>query len=718
MTQPSFGQSNTAEPLGDPDTLKINEWFANGEVRFQDDWIEIYNPHTAPVDLGGMYITDNPVGQPDKFQITPLSFVPGVGFTVLEADDANSPGHVDFRLSAEKGMTALLDSQLKEIDKIIYGPQTEEFSQGRAPDGTDTFSFLPLPTPGLANPVMTTQTTTTLVGTGTTANYYVPSDATWQTTWMLSGFNDLQWDVGPTPLGFGACFGTGEGLYYNDCRKQSGDSTAENVTDWTIYDGYTSHYTGPLKDFNTGIDIGTPTVTFSMVNNVKASSSPDGGDPATGTDAYEIFYDDHDNKIVDFSGGTVYYGSSGWSVEIEFTDLDASATYIFVGTAIRAKDYPNRISLFTLSDVTSAIWNSSVGVGGSGYTAELQAGDNSAAGRGYVVRWDDIVPGPDGDFTVRAEATPTSDNGRAYPFHGFMLEGGYSGSNLQGSMLNTNASLWSRIKFDVDENPNNFDMLTLRMKYEDGFVAYLNGNEVDRSNFTGTPLWNSTADGDRQNELAEQFVDFDISDHISDLQQGGNVLAIHGLNVSASDPNFLIMPELIAGTSPNNYAYADDEAVLEGLRITEIMYHPAAGEPNSEFIELTNISDEPIDLTGVRFTRGVKFTFPAMTLDPDEYVVVVVDADEFTDRYGTEPNVVGEYTGRLDNGGEEIVLKLALPLRAAILRFDYNDNWYPSTDGSGFSLVIRDPYAKPKTWDDAESWRPSFVIGGSPGYAD
>jgi len=416
--------------------------------------------------------------------------------------------------------------------------------------------------------------TIVLVSPGASADYYVPTDANWETTWMQFDFIvPGTWKSGLTGLGF---WGEGgEGIpftAYNDCLREDGDSTAANVTDWTIRDGDTSHNTGKLKDFATGSDVGMPTVTFTMgPAGLRVSGSGSGGDPAPGTDAYDIFH-----NIVDFGGNLVYYGDAGWWAKIEFTGLAPTTTYTFIGTAIRSADYPYRISLFTISDVTNCTWNSSLGVGGSGVTAELQAGDNRSTG--YVVRWDDIVPGPDGDFTIMAEATPDSEEGKAYPFGGFMLQGGLIGgsSELQDDMLGFNASLWSRIEFDVVEDTSLFNTLKLRMKYDDGFVAYLNGVEVTRDNFTGTPSWDSVANSNRQDNLALQFVDFDISDHISDLRQGLNVLAIHGLNDDVDDPNFLLLPELVAVSYPGSNGYTNAMAPVKDTRFTEILYHPAA----------------------------------------------------------------------------------------------------------------------------------------------
>ena len=61
LTQPTFGAANVAARTGNPATLKINEWFTNGQVRLTDDFIELYNPDPLPVPLVGLSLTDNPI---------------------------------------------------------------------------------------------------------------------------------------------------------------------------------------------------------------------------------------------------------------------------------------------------------------------------------------------------------------------------------------------------------------------------------------------------------------------------------------------------------------------------------------------------------------------------------------------------------------------------------------------------------------------------------
>ncbi|MCK4886782.1 MAG: lamin tail domain-containing protein [Planctomycetes bacterium] len=162
-------------------------------------------------------------------------------------------------------------------------------------------------------------------------------------------------------------------------------------------------------------------------------------------------------------------------------------------------------------------------------------------------------------------------------------------------------------------------------------------------------------------------------------------------------------------------------SAIDDLRITEIMYHPAdhnnPDDPNTEFIELQNIGSSPIGLNLVHFTDGIDFTFGDTTLAAGDYVLVVRDIAAFLAKYGSGYPIAGQYTGALDNGGEEIVLRDALGNE--VHDFDYKDGWYDITDGEGFSLVIRDPYnADINSWDEKDSWRASAAVEGSPGEED
>ncbi|UCE98886.1 MAG: lamin tail domain-containing protein, partial [Planctomycetota bacterium] len=153
LTSPTLGQANIAHILGNPATLKVNEWLTDEDVLEDNDLIEIYNPHPMPVDMGGMYLTDDPVALPNRHQISPLSFADGAGYVVFIADGDPEDGanHLNFALSPNQEIIGLFDTDLSKVDTVIYYPQTTDVSEGRAPDGNDSYEFFEPPTPSVSN---------------------------------------------------------------------------------------------------------------------------------------------------------------------------------------------------------------------------------------------------------------------------------------------------------------------------------------------------------------------------------------------------------------------------------------------------------------------------------------------------------------------------------------------------------------------------------------
>ncbi len=116
---------------------------------------------------------------------------------------------------------------------------------------------------------------------------------------------------------------------------------------------------------------------------------------------------------------------------------------------------------------------------------------------------------------------------------------------------------------------------------------------------------------------------------------------------------------------------------------------------------------------------NVLATFEALApilLNPGECIVVVQNRAAFISRYGTGIRIAGEYSGSLENAGDD--LTLLGPLGEPILDFSYDPSWYPITDGGGFSLVAVNPTAPADGWGQAQNWRPSSSLGGSPGSVD
>lgn len=210
LCTPTLGDANVRHALGDPHALKINEWLANGQTLYPDDFIEIYNPTPAPVLLGGLHLTDEPLGWPGLHRVVPLTFMGAGAHFVFTADShtADGPDHVDFKLSANQGAIGLFDATTNLIDCIFYGPQRSDISEGRSPSGSSAISKFNVPTPGGPNPGPSGSLT---IISNFIVNIFSPVDKQWRydgsgtdrlTAWRAANYNDSSW-----ALGFGM-FGT------------------------------------------------------------------------------------------------------------------------------------------------------------------------------------------------------------------------------------------------------------------------------------------------------------------------------------------------------------------------------------------------------------------------------------------------------------------------------------------------------------------------------
>ena len=164
---------------------------------------------------------------------------------------------------------------------------------------------------------------------------------------------------------------------------------------------------------------------------------------------------------------------------------------------------------------------------------------------------------------------------------------------------------------------------------------------------------------------------------------------------------------------------ADFATNIAALRVSEVMYHPAPPPPGSpytaddfEFIELQNTSANPLNVAGVQVSQGVTFAFPNQTLAAGARTVVVRNLAAFESRYGGGLNVAGTFTGSLSNDGE--ALTVTSLTGEVVQSFVYSDQWYPHTDGEGFSLVAIDPANAALDRSSAAGWRPSDALHGGP----
>jgi len=140
-------------------------------------------------------------------------------------------------------------------------------------------------------------------------------------------------------------------------------------------------------------------------------------------------------------------------------------------------------------------------------------------------------------------------------------------TDLETDLFNVNSGVYLRSDFNYDSASTPLDQLLLGMQYDDGFIAYLNGVKVAERNAPVSPLFDSVATAERDDNDAIQVESIDISQHLNLLQDGNNVLALHGLNLTAGDDDFLIVPELTGVSTTTSLRYFDV---------------PTPGAPNNE----------------------------------------------------------------------------------------------------------------------------------------
>src|SRR5437899_5521613 len=149
------------------------------------DWLEIYNPNSTTLDLGGYFLTDDPNAL-NKWPIPVGQTLGGNGYLVIFAsgDDIavpNQPLHTNFQISSAGGFLGLV-----------------------APDATTVVSSYDYPEQ-IANTsygIAIQSTTSKLLGSGALVKSFIPTNGTLGTTWTSNTFNDSSWRQGTTGVGY------------------------------------------------------------------------------------------------------------------------------------------------------------------------------------------------------------------------------------------------------------------------------------------------------------------------------------------------------------------------------------------------------------------------------------------------------------------------------------------------------------------------------------
>ncbi len=162
--------------------------------------------------------------------------------------------------------------------------------------------------------------------------------------------------------------------------------------------------------------------------------------------------------------------------------------------------------------------------------------------------------------------------------------------------------------------------------------------------------------------------------------------------------------------------------------ISEIMYNPT-GNPDAEYIELLNVSNQGVTLfdssssTAWQFTSGIEYEFPALStiaLAPGERLVITGNIPAFNSQFTVpaETQLLEWTTGKLSNSGEAIQLGRPGPTDASnfiqyvrVDRVNYEDAapWPTAPDGNGPALT---KVAEKEYGNDYINWS---ALDASPG---
>ena len=146
-----------------PIIIYINEWMADNSRTLADpadndyeDWFELFNPNSFPVDLTGWTLANALTNA--GWSIPSGYVIPANGYLLVWADKETGQNnsnridlHIDFKLSKAGETIVVRAPDGRLVDTVTFGAQTTDVSEGRYPDGSASRHSFTVPTPRAAN---------------------------------------------------------------------------------------------------------------------------------------------------------------------------------------------------------------------------------------------------------------------------------------------------------------------------------------------------------------------------------------------------------------------------------------------------------------------------------------------------------------------------------------------------------------------------------------
>ena len=504
LATPAFGGMRISEFLAENDGLLRDE---DGET---PDWIELQNDGPAAVNLDGWFLTDD-AADLRKWRI-PAVTVQGGEFVVVFAsgkDRTNGTPHSNFQLDNAGEYLALVQPDGVTVAHEFaptYPAQRANVSYGLEP-----------PSAAVG-----------LVERGAAAKVLVPSNGTLGNSWTLPEFDHSGWMTATTAVGFAVSEtnGPGDVILRLDMNRRGFDPAAITMPGFSAF----------LINGTSGIISNATIQSYGSVS-VTLSNTPGFG------------YDDAIRGAPATNGAFTEFALLRDFVFSRSRTNNGGLDIILDGLA------PNRAHAVTVwsYDVLStgqrvSDWFANGALVKENYTFNGQVPPTSNAQYQFTF---ETISDATGRIVIQGRRDSASLNTSGQPDYGVFLNalqvaelnyGSLIASDIAGLMHGVNASAYIRVPF-VLPNALGMNELRLRMRYNDGFVAYLNGQPIASANAPNNPGWDAAATathGGVQALSSELFV----QTASGLLRSGANVLAIQGLNINAADADFLIGPEL------------------------------------------------------------------------------------------------------------------------------------------------------------------------------
>jgi len=494
-----------------------------------EDWIEIHNPTKAAVNLNGWYLTAN-ITNLKKWKI-PAVTLPAGGYIVIFASNRDlrvtaNPLHTNFKLGASGEYLALV-----KPDGVTV---VSEFTPTFPAQATDISYGL---TPVAGDPSV-------LLEAGARADVLVPSGPL-PADWKLPSFTPTAaWTSGLSGIGFDTtpvAMGGAKILFVVDAAG----TAAARAGDQSIV----TRLTSTLGHVVTTVDDNAVVAADANGKDLVLVSSTVSA-TAVGTKLRDVTVPVincerglTDDFLLSVAGSAV---NSQTSIYVTTAGAAHPLGANFSAGALTVRNSAGTLNAADLSNLAPDAVVVATADTGKPVIMEVAAGKRL---RGNVIAPATRIHtflGDDGVAPLNANGLALFDACIARALGDFVPPPPYQDSikyDLQSSMHGLRSSACMRFTF-VPESVSQLRSMLLKMRCDDGYVAWLNGVEIARRNAPASPVWNSTATA---TSLGSDVETIDVSDRLDLLVAGSvNVLAIQGLNLSATDDDFLVMPELIA----------------------------------------------------------------------------------------------------------------------------------------------------------------------------